>query len=247
MKWIIISAFGLASAWLLWFIRRRINAKQIWLRNAIRDDNIDEFKAIIGDVKRYEAKHSKERPLLHRAAESGAASIVLYLVEQGCDVNAVDTNGITALMLAAPFAGGSGEYDFGRSRTLRILLNVEANVNAKSNKGRTALMYVAARSVHPAAVLRLLIQNGANARESDAYGMTAGLYWFKFREHHYKNDMWYSPYKHYKEDVRGILLAAGDQSIKSDAEIDRITKTLKTLDLNRAFRTMGGILNVDIE
>ena len=61
--------------------------------------------------------------------------------------------------------------DKGDINTVRALLNIGADVNAKNRQGRTALI-AAAESGHTNTV-KLLLENGADVNAKDIYGETA--------------------------------------------------------------------------
>jgi serine/threonine-protein phosphatase 6 regulatory ankyrin repeat subunit B len=73
--------------------------------------------------------------------------------------------GLTILMCAA----GTGKVDI-----LKLLLDNEANVNAKDRFGSTALMFAARQG--RAEAVKLLIESGADVTIQDKYGATALMY-----------------------------------------------------------------------
>ncbi len=115
-----------------------------------------------------------------RDADSHAAS---SLLSSGADANAKDSDGLTALMYAAMYAGADcvelllqkGADPNARSKSdvtalmlasgqadkVRLLLSKGAQVNAKSKEGHTALTIAATRG-GSAEIVRMLLDNGAD-------------------------------------------------------------------------------------
>ena len=83
------------------------------------------------------------------------------LIKAGADPNHAGVAGATALMWAVPDVA-----------KVRLLLDGGANVNAKSETERTALL-VAASYPRTAALLQLLLDRGADLRAQDRAGATA--------------------------------------------------------------------------
>ena len=81
------------------------------------------------------------------------------LLDNGADVNLVEKNGSTALMLAARYS----EID-SNLETVRLLLEKGANVNIATGDGSTALIMAAKYSNIKSflEITRLLLENGAN-------------------------------------------------------------------------------------
>ncbi len=91
-------------------------------------------------------------------------NVVLFL-KAGMDVNAVDKEGSTALMIAA---------EKGDIELARVLLQNGADVNARNRDGYTALMYAAYKG--SAEVVELLLENNADVNARDKDGWTALRY-----------------------------------------------------------------------
>ena len=91
------------------------------------------------------------RGALHRAAEAGAAPVIVLLLRQGAQVNAVDREGITPLMLAA----GAGSVE-----GVDALMAAHADPNVTDHNGNTSLMQAAANG--KLATLERLLNAGAN-------------------------------------------------------------------------------------
>lgn len=101
-------------------------------------------------------------PLMYATLYADADTMRRFL-DAGADANASNDPGATALMWAA-----------GNLEKSRLLLEHGAKVNAKSDNGRTALLIAAGR-MNNAAVVKLLLDHGANPSAESAglfFGMT---------------------------------------------------------------------------
>ena len=103
------------------------------------------------------------------AANRGFAKIVERLLTAGVDVNAVYGNDLTALMWASGFADDVPEND--AIRTVTLLLDKGAKLEAKDDRGYTALI-TAAQLGHDG-VVKLLVARGANKAATNKDGNTA--------------------------------------------------------------------------
>jgi hypothetical protein len=88
------------------------------------------------------------------------SSILIFLIENGANVNIADNNGVTPLMFAAK-----------NIDALRVLIENGASVNAADNNGKTPMMFVAAGNSTPETLL-FLIEKGADANAIDQDGNT---------------------------------------------------------------------------
>jgi ankyrin repeat protein len=100
------------------------------------------------------------------AANHASLRVVDYLIRKGADVNAQSDGGETALMLAA-----RGMDEQAVVNTTHLLLAAGANPNLVSGGGNSVLME-AAYSGH-AAVIKLLIEAGAQVNHENQYNETA--------------------------------------------------------------------------
>lgn len=102
---------------------------------------------------------------LIQAAKTGNSELVELLLDDQIDVNHVDGEGNTALILASM----CGCY-----RVVDFLLQAKADINHQNDQGETALM-LAAHKEHDK-VVELLISRGANVNIKDSWGDTAIAY-----------------------------------------------------------------------
>jgi hypothetical protein len=95
------------------------------------------------------------------ASLHGDTQEVSRLIERGADVNARDSDGVTALMGAA--------ID-GNTELARVLIEKGADVDSQAENGWTALHIAAING--DLDVARILIEKGANVNEDDQHGET---------------------------------------------------------------------------
>ncbi|KAI1176760.1 ankyrin repeat-containing domain protein [Nemania sp. FL0916] len=84
------------------------------------------------------ADHAGYKPL-HLAAQSGQTSTVLYLIENGADPNAADTDGNTVLHHFAPRLVNKKSTTAEAVVTFRSLLEKGLDLNARNHRGETPL------------------------------------------------------------------------------------------------------------
>lgn len=99
---------------------------------------------------------------LHMAAASNDVDLAWALVRRGIDVNACDTNGITALYLAV---------EFGFVRVARVLVEAGADMALGDSHGDTPL-HLATR-LNRSAIVRLLLWKGVDTSVADNFCSTA--------------------------------------------------------------------------
>lgn len=104
-------------------------------------DQVEIPKAIVN----FSSPENKDRNLLHVLANSmqssevalnAVARLIIFLAQNGAEVNAKDSKGKTPLILAACNQFGG---PLGRTLPMQALLNNNANPNAADNEGLTAL------------------------------------------------------------------------------------------------------------
>jgi hypothetical protein len=92
---------------------------------------------------------------LMSAVKDGDVTNVMYLLDNGADVNAKTKSGVTALITAAAKS---------HTEIVKLLLDNGADVNAKDKEGRTALMWAGDHTE----IVKLFKQHSAKARELEA-------------------------------------------------------------------------------
>ena len=108
-------------------------------------------------------KDALGRTPLHIAAEKGYGDVVIFLVENGADVNFTDANGNTSLIFII--------HKTGNLEITKRLIAKGAVVNAQNRTGETALMYAAWRG--HSAIVKLLLEHRADATLKNRQGDTA--------------------------------------------------------------------------
>ena len=119
-----------------------------------------------------------------RAAQSGDLTLLRLLLEHGADPSIATTNRTTPLMVASGIGWVEGvTYEWSREDTLdtvRLLIEVGADVNAVDDDGRTALHGAAHKGRND--IVRVLVDHGADlaARDygsRDSIHALAGVTW----------------------------------------------------------------------
>ncbi|KAJ9299066.1 hypothetical protein DTO271G3_3308 [Paecilomyces variotii] len=118
-----------------------------WLACGSTNGNTDIVKLFLqhGADVNFSVASSGKKPL-HAAAYRGHVNIARLLIERGCNVDAKEDDGWTALMLAS---------QEGHLPLLNLLIEKSANVNAEEKDGATSL-WIASQQGHTAIVRRLL-------------------------------------------------------------------------------------------
>jgi ankyrin repeat protein len=131
--------------------RTPLNPKAVALAEGLRSGDFTAFdKEIAADPKLLNARGPEGSTPFMYAVVYGTADRIERLIQKGADPNAKNDAGATALMWAAT--------DLPKTR---VLLRHRANVNARSSDMHTPLI-TAARKPGNMAVVKLLLENGAN-------------------------------------------------------------------------------------
>ncbi len=132
--------------------------------SAIRDNDLGRLQALLkgGSDANVSDPRGGSTPLMHAAAAGSIESMKL-LLEHKANVNAVNSGGATALMLAVTDI-----------EKVRVLVASGADVNVATKRGRTPLL-LAAMSDGSAPIVRLLMANGASPKVVDTLKVTALL------------------------------------------------------------------------
>jgi ankyrin repeat protein len=110
-------------------------------------------------------KKSTDRTALHYAAEEGSSECVQLLLKHKADVDAQDFRNRTPLHFAAKVSCVD---------CVRILLKEgNANINAEDNDLRTPLHVAIRKSESNIAVVKVLLNSGADINAQDRFGITA--------------------------------------------------------------------------
>lgn len=118
------------------------------LYEAVKNDDVEWVKLCINHGAYVNARVGGGSTVLMSANSKDVADV---LIKAGADVNAKDTNGLTALIFTT-------SHD--RKAIAELLIKAGADVNAKTNDGLTALMYVTYSGRKD--IAELLIKAGAD-------------------------------------------------------------------------------------
>ena len=139
---------------------RRVSAMGVKLFAAIRASDLEAVNRILDTGANLASRdEAGDTPLMHAALYAGEACLRM-LLDHGADPNQANDQGATPLMWAA------GDYE-----KVRILLHAGAEVDARSDLGRTAL-FIAARKAGTAKIVKELLGKGADSNARDRQGAT---------------------------------------------------------------------------
>jgi ankyrin repeat protein len=132
------------------------------LMYAATDGDASTLSALLSRGAAVNAKAANGWTAVTLASARGHAGIVGQLLAAGADANATDIDGWTPLMRAV--------YE-DRFEVVRVLLGDKSlRVNARDDRGETALHYAAATG--SLKIAKMLLAHGADARATDASGRT---------------------------------------------------------------------------
>ena len=129
------------------------------------DGNLAEVEIRVAKGANVNLQDQKKRTPLIFAASNGHTSVVEFLISEGADVNATDSDGQSALMYAC-------KRSFNETAAFLLKNGAEVNVRSKK-KGITALMLAAVSG--NVELVRMLLEDGADANVTDIFGRTAKL------------------------------------------------------------------------
>jgi ankyrin repeat protein len=154
------------------------NAKSQWGETALMFANTAaKVKLLVANRADLEAKDQQGKTALMKAASQGDVGVAGALIESGANVNAVDTNGSSALLYSLDeenMAHGDERATLPARRAeiaRKLLAAKPLEVNAQNSNGETALMR-AVRLANPELVKSLLAR-GADPKRIDVFGDTA--------------------------------------------------------------------------
>ena len=116
--------------------------------------NVEGMRLLIENGADVNSKDGAGETSLMAACASGNARAVQLLIEQGADVKVKSKRNETALGFAATA---------GAQASVEMLLAKGADVNVRNFRGYSPLMFAASSDVMPAGIIRLLLDNGADA------------------------------------------------------------------------------------
>jgi ankyrin repeat protein len=117
-----------------------------------------------------EIRTQEIRTLLSRAAELGTSDIIQLLLDNEADANQSDMNQIDVFRHTQGFSPLMWAILHGNYRSVKLLLDHGANVDAKHRQGITPLMQAAYQG--HTLVARLLLLHGAKVNARSNYGST---------------------------------------------------------------------------
>jgi ankyrin repeat protein len=128
------------------------------------EDDAAGVQLLLKHKARIDARDARGRSALHEAARAGHVDILAALIDAGADVHARDAAGSTPLLDAA-HGGRLGAVD--------ALLSAKGDPLAEDAEGRDALAMACLGETPSAALLRRLLQLGADADHRDKAGKRA--------------------------------------------------------------------------
>jgi len=148
------------------------------LMSAADKGNLAALEMLLKHGARIDLTDDEGKAALHHAARSPYGyECVVALLDHGADPNIATPEGTTPIMesVLVPFFGDlTGYFGMTYVQTVRVLLERGGDANAKTKHGVTVLIK-AATGGDPA-IMKLLLEHGADVRPRDSNGMTARDY-----------------------------------------------------------------------
>ena len=151
---------------------------------------------LISEARIIDEKKRRDHHELMNAATTGNTDKIKSFIQNGANLNAADSTGLTPLMAAS--------YK-GQTAVLKQLVQSKVTLDSKDESGYTALMY--ASNTNNLACVKYLVENGANINESDNDGSTPLM----FCAQHGYNDI-----------VMHLLEKGADPNVKGAHGLDAI-------------------------
>lgn len=165
---------GIMAIQVAWSNKADVNANDIARERALMDavgHNFSKVKSLVESGVNINARADYGFIVgwtaLMVAAHRESYESAKYLVSKGADINAVNSSGRNALMIALM----ESYYASQRIAIAKHLISKGINVNVKDNQGKTALMYATERCWID--VVKLLVEKGADVNAEDDKGKTA--------------------------------------------------------------------------
>ena len=130
---------------------------------AIKHNHLDMIGTLVPVGKNQQGRFQQVNDALPVAAAAGKWVAVLQLLDRGGNVNVLDSENATLLMMAA---------SHGREDVVQDLLRRGANVTLLDKHSKSAFMYAAERS-KKSSIVSTLLRHGADALGRDKEGLTA--------------------------------------------------------------------------
>jgi ankyrin repeat protein len=136
------------------------------LINGLKNNNIPLFKSLL-TKNNLNTRDGASNTMLMVAAKNGYFELVKYLIEEGADINAINSVGQTALNLSVYFA---------QNEIANFLIQNGADVNKTDNKYILTPLMAAIRS-NNLILGKVLLQKGANINTTDGINNFSPIMW----------------------------------------------------------------------
>lgn len=130
------------------------------IMNAAKMGNIEIIKLLLEKGADIDARDYEGKTALWKAIEAKKMETARFLIQNGADIEAKQTMwGLTPLM---------HEAFYGEDATVKLLLDLGANINARDNEGNTALILAARR--RDLEIIGLVLEHGADPKMKNQFG-----------------------------------------------------------------------------